>query len=155
MRKTLSFVSAALLALVCLATTAAAQTVSVQQSATPLDAVAIYATSASSAATITVTPPSGQFFYLTNVEITNCAGSSAVTAAAVTTVTTTNLGGGTTPAWTIGSGVAAGLCQPSPVNGPFPHPLKSNAAGTAVTFVLPTFATNQTVRVSVYGYYGS
>lgn len=124
----------------------------VQQSASRLDAASGYTTSASTGATITITPPAGQFVYITNVEITNCAGASAVTAAAVTTITTTNLGSGTTPAWTLGSGVAAGLCQPSPVNGPFGNPLKSNAPGTAVTFVLPTFATNQTVRVSVYYY---
>jgi hypothetical protein len=36
-----------------------------------------------------------------------------------------------------------------------PAGLKSAASGTAVTVVLPTFATNQVVRVSVYGYYAN
>ena len=121
-----------------------------QQSATDLQAATVVGTSASTGATITIPAVSGSYFYLTGMEITNCAGGTAVTAAAPTSVTTTNMGGAT---WTVGSGVTAGLCQPSPVNIPVGRPLKSAAPGTAVTFVLPTFATNQTVRVSVYGYY--
>lgn len=124
--------------------------VGTQQQPTHLDAASTLGTSAASAATITITPPAGQYVYITNVEITNCAGGTAVTAAAPTSVTTTNLGGA---AWTVGSGVTAGLCQPSPVNGPLPTALKAAAPGV-VTIVLPTFATNQTVRVSAYGYFG-
>jgi hypothetical protein len=120
-----------------------------QQSATRADAANLVQTSATSAATITITPPSGQYVYLTGLDITNCAGSSAVSAAAVTTISTTNLGG---VAWTIGSGVAAGLCQPAPT-GPFSLPLKSTTAGSAATIVLPTFATNQTIRVNAYYYF--
>ena len=121
-----------------------------QQSATDLQAATVVGTSVTSASTITIAAVSNMYFYVTGIEITNCAGSSAVTAAAVTSVTTTNLGGA---AWTVGSGATAGLCQPSPVNMPLGRPIKSAVPGTAVTFVLPTFATNQTVRVSVYGYY--
>src|SRR4051794_26699404 len=96
-----------------------------QQDPQRLDAAQFVQTSATSAATITITPGS-QYVYVTNVEITNCAGGTAVTAATPTTVTTTNLGGA---AWTVGSGVTAGLCQPSPINGPFPLALKSSTAG--------------------------
>lgn len=128
----------------------APNTAPVQQLGTRLDAAQLVSTSATSATTITITPPSGYFVYITGLEITNCAGATAVTAAAVTTVTTTNLSGA---AWTLGSGVTAGLCQPQAPNGPFSNPLKSATAGTAVTIVLPTFATNQTIRVSAYYYF--
>lgn len=121
-----------------------------QQSPTRLDAAVLVQTSASTGATITITPPAGQFVYITAIDMTNCAGSSAVSAASVTSLTTTNLGGA---AWTFGSGVAAGLCQPPPSPGIFATPLKSATAGTAVTLVLPTFATNQTIRVSAYYYF--
>ena len=109
---------------------------------------AVPAVGAAGEATLTLTPNPGESVYVFNVHITNCAGSSAVTAASVTTVTSTNLGGGTTPVWTIASGVAAGLCQPEVID-VFPTGLKSNTPGTAVTLVLPTFATNQTLRVQV------
>jgi hypothetical protein len=108
-------------------------------------------TSVATGGTITFTPPSGQYFYTTSVDITNCAGASAVTAAAVTTVTTTNVPGAI--AWTVGSGVAAGLCQPTVYQNFGPGGLKSSAAGTATVFTLPTFATNQTIRMNVYGYF--
>lgn len=140
----------ALLAALLLAPAAAFAQTAVQQSPTRLDAAQFVQSSTTSAATITITPPAGQYVYVTNVEITNCAGATAVTAAAVTSVTTTNLGGA---AWTLGSGTTAGACQPSPINGPFALPLKSSSPGTAATVVLPTFATNQTVRVSVYYYF--
>jgi hypothetical protein len=67
-------------------------------------------------------------------------------------VTSTGLGGGTTPIWMVGSTSTAGICNPPVVfNGPVP--LKSNSPGTNVTFVLPTFATNQIVRVNVWYYF--
>jgi len=123
---------------------------SVQQTPTRADAATVAGTSATSAATITISAVGNMYFYLTGIDITNCAGSSAVTAAAVTSLTTTNIAG--SPAWTIGSGVAAGLCQPT-IALAWPTGLKSAVPGTATTFVLPTFATNQTVRVNVYGFY--
>lgn len=105
------------------------------------------ATSATSAATITIAPnlPTDSI-YVYEVDVQNCAGASAVTAAAVTTVTTTNLAGAV--AFTVGSGVAAGLCQPVQVFAP-PTGLKAQAPGLPVTLVLPAFATNQTIRVNV------
>lgn len=124
---------------------------SVQAVPTTLLASTGYQTSATSAATITVPGVNGQSIYVTNVEIANCAGAAAVTGAAPTTMSTTNLGGA---AFTIGSGsTAAGQCNAPATNGVFANPLKSASPGTAVTFVLPTFATNQTVRVNVWYYY--
>lgn len=121
----------------------------VQDSKTHLDAATQFGTSATSAATVTLTPNGGEYVYISTISLSNCAGSAAVTAAAVTTLTTTNLSG--SPAWTVGSGVAAGLCQPVIVES-FPNGFRSQTPGTAVTFVLPTFATNQTLRLNVSWY---
>lgn len=125
---------------------ASAQT-SVQQSASRLDAATALGTSKSTGATITITPTAGLSFYMTGIDIMNCAGASAVTAAAPTDITTTNMNGAV---WTVGSGATAGLCQTE--NMSYVTPLKAAAPGAA-TFVLPTFATNQVIRMSVYGYY--
>lgn len=105
-------------------------------------------TTASSATTLTLTPAVGEHVYVYSIHISNCAGDTAVTAAAVTTVTSTAIGGGTTPAWTMGSGVAAGNCT-QVFSNTYPTGLKGNVAGTAVTFVTPTFATNQTIRLQI------
>lgn len=107
-------------------------------------------TAVASAATITLTPTSTQFVYIVGVRIQNCAGASAVSAAAVTTITTTNLPTGT--AWTLGSGTTAGACVQDIGDFFGLNAMKATAATTAVTLVLPVFATNQTVRVQVYWY---
>ena len=120
----------------------------VQQTPTRLDSAILVQTSATSAATITIPVPAGQYAYITAIDITNCAGT-AVTAAAVLSITTTNLNGVT---WTVGTGSTAGLCQPSPSAGNYSNPIKSQAPGTNVTIVLPTFTTNQTIRVTAYYY---
>jgi hypothetical protein len=127
----------------------------VQQTATDQRAATWIGTSGATGVTLTAQPPAGQFFYLTAIDITNCAQASAVTAANSTTVTTTNLGNTSTagPIWTVGSGVAAGLCQPT-MQESWPSGLKSNTPGLATTIVLPTFATNQVIRVNAYGYFG-
>lgn len=119
-----------------------------QQSPTRLDACTGISTSVASAATITITPPSGQYVYLCTVDIQNCAGV-AVTGAAPLTMSTTNLGG---LAYTIGTGSTAGICQPQPAA--WAAPYKSAAPGVAVTLVLPTFTTNQVIRVTAFYYYG-
>lgn len=104
-------------------------------------------TTVTSATTLTLTPDApGQSIYLTEIDIQNCAGSSAVTAAAITTITTTNIDGGL--AFSVGSGVAAGLCQPVQAV-VYPTGLRSATSSLPVTFVLPTFATNQFIRVNI------
>lgn len=139
------------LALVCMPVVYAQQVDGqrVQDSKTHLDAATQFGTSATSAATVTLTPNGGEYVYISTISLSNCAGSAAVTAAAVTTLTTTNLSG--SPAWTVGSGVAAGLCQPV-ITEVFPNGVRSQTPGSAVTFVLPTFATNQTLRLNVSWY---
>lgn len=115
------------------------------------DVTTNFSTSATSAATITVSPPGNQYVYITALEVMNCAGTT-VTAAAPLSLTTTGLGGGTTPVWTIGTAGTAGMCNPA-VTSSYYIPIKSNAPGTNVTFVLPTFTTNQVIRVNVWYYF--
>jgi hypothetical protein len=104
------------------------------------------ASSHATGATITLTPLGSQSIYVYEIDILNCAGSSAVSAAAQTAVTTTNLTG--SPQWQMGSGTTAGACVQNLVIS-YPTGLKSTVPGTVVTIVLPTFATNQTIGVNV------
>lgn len=107
-----------------------------------------FATNATSNTTLTITPASGMFLYVTMITIQNCAGA-AVTGAAPLTITSTNLGGGITPAWTVGTAGTAGMCNP--LDGYWGGaPMRSNTPGSAVTFVLPTFTTNQVIRINVF-----
>ena len=116
----------------------------VQPSASHLDGSATTTTLNTTAATATLTPNNGSV-YIQNIHVSNCAGSAAVTAAAITSITSTNLGG-----WgaQLGSGTTAGGCvQDFVVTWP-PGGFKA-PAGQAVTVTLPTFATNQTIRVDI------
>lgn len=105
----------------------------------------------STGATITLTAGAAgtntQSIYITGIDISNCEGA-AVTAAAPTYITTTGING--SPQYQIGSGPAtAGTCSiASPPA--FTAPVKNATPGTNVTFVLPTFVTNQVVSVNVY-----
>lgn len=133
--------------LVAFATPLHAQTATpVQQASARLDAAAQVATSATGSATLTLTPNGGESVYVYEIDVQNCAGGTAVTAAAQTSITTTNLTGA--PSWQLGSGTTAGACA-QVFSVAYPTGLKAQAAGTAVTFVLPAFATNQTVRLNV------
>lgn len=139
-----------------LAATAWAQSVPgtlVQQAPTRLDAANLTGHSHTSAATISFTVPSGNYLYLTGVDIVDCAGGSAVTAAAPTflTISTGSIGGPGLPQWMIGSGATAGLCQPGP-SVEYVVPVKITPSAGTVVFTMPTFATNQTVSVNLYGY---
>src|SRR5258708_6554702 len=98
-----------LLALLIFGGLARAQT-SVQQSPTTLDSGTFVVHNHTSNTTSTITPPGGQYVYVIGIDISNCAGASAVTAAGPTYITTTGLTG--SPQYQMGSGVAAGLCQP-------------------------------------------
>jgi len=118
----------------------------VQQTNSRLDAALLALSSHSTGATLTLTPLGSQSIYIYEIDVTNCAGASAVSAAAQTALTTTNLTG--SPQWQIGSGTTAGLCVQNFVV-TYPTGLKSQVPGTPVTVVLPTFATNQTVGVNV------
>ncbi len=118
----------------------------VQQTPTRLDSATQSASSATSAATLTLTPNGGEYVYIYAVDVANCAGASNVVAAAPTTITTTNISGSLS--FTLGSGTTAGQCTQFEAIA-YPTGLKSQTSGVATTFILPTFATNQTVRLNV------
>lgn len=122
----------------------------VQQSPTEMRAATNVSYSRTSAATITITPPGGQFVYITGLDIINCAGT-VVTAAAPTFITTTNISG--LPQYMLGSNSTAGLCATSATFIQGTGGLKSATAGTAVTFVFPTFVTQQTASMNIYYYF--
>lgn len=107
--------------------------------------VTTVSTSATTAATITLTPATGQFVHVVAITVDNCAGASPVAAANPTSITTTNLG----ITIMVGSGLSAGTCQQISQSMLGNDPVRATASG-ASTIVLPTFATNQTIRVSVY-----
>ena len=118
----------------------------IQQSPTRLDAANRVDTNVTSNTTTTLTPAAGEIVYVYEIDISNCAGSTAVGAAATTNITTTGLTG--SPIWTLGSGVAAGSCDQT-ISLNYPTGMKSTTPGANVTFVIPTFATNQTIRFNV------
>jgi hypothetical protein len=133
-----------LAALVLVLPSVALAQVPVQHTATHLDAAQGYATSNTTGSVITITPQIGSI-YLTSVHVSVCASGTAVAAAAQTSVTSTNLGGLT---YQIGSTAAAGTCNVEFSDNFGPGGLKAAAPGP-VTITLPTFATNQTIRVGV------
>lgn len=123
---------------------------SVKLSGSRNDAAITVVHSHTSGATLTLNAAdSNSFVYIIGLDISNCATGSAVTAAAPTYITTTNISGA--PQYQLGSGSTAGACTPAPPT-EFASPLRSQTAGTAVTFVLPAFATNQVVSVNIYYY---
>lgn len=146
--RTLTLITVALLAA---AAPTFAQTLT-QQTPAHLDAQAQNTTFSSSAGTLTLTPNGGETVYLYSIDIHNCSDATGGPVGAVTSITTTNLGG---LAFTEGSGSTTagaaggpGLCQPDLVIA-YPTGLKAQTPGTSVTFVLPTFATHQTIRINV------
>lgn len=126
----------------------------VQHSAARIDGPTQFSTSASTGATLTLTPNAGESVYIYTIDVDACSNGTGGTAGAVTTLTaTTNIGG--TPAWTIGTGNTTagaiggpGLCQ-IPLKVVYPTGLRAQTPGTAVVFTLPTFAANQTDRVTI------
>jgi hypothetical protein len=145
-----------LLALALLCLPAAAQ-VTVQPSAQKLDASTTVCTITYSSGTTfavnlqttaTCTPPAGQFVYITGLSFDVCTNGTG-TAANQVNFTSTNLTG--SPFWTFSVAATASICQHW--QEPLSTPLKSTAAGTAVTIVSPAAATNNSYMVRVYAYY--
>lgn len=101
--------------------------------------------------TVTITPPSGYYVYITSVNVDISGDATGTTG--VATMSTTNLTGG--PFWTLatlavatGSG-GGGIRN---IHDIYPTGLRSTAPGTAVTFVPSAQIANQIVcaRVSAY-----
>jgi hypothetical protein len=122
----------------------------IQQQSQHLDAATLIGNNHSSATTLTLTPPSGQYLYLTSVHIENCA-SATVTVAVPTSVISTGFSTSGSPSFEIQSGTTSGLCSESNII--WPQALKSQNAGTNVTFVTPAFATNQIINFEVSYYF--
>lgn len=122
----------------------------IYQTAQDFTAATFVAHSHVTATTLTINPGTGNYVYLTGLDISDCATGTAVGAAVPTYITTTGFAG-ILPQYQIGSGVTAGLCQPT-IAPTFAKPLKSATPGAAVTFILPAFATNQVVSANFYYY---
>jgi hypothetical protein len=147
-RLLLSFV-----ALLALSGAAMAQAM-VQESPTKTDAATGVCTFAASPVavnqqeTVTCTPPAGQFVYITGLSFDACTDGTG-TAANQVTWTTTNLTGA--PVFSFSIAATASICQHW--QEPLTTPLKSTAAGTAVTLVSPAAATHNSYHARVYAYY--
>jgi hypothetical protein len=145
-----------LLALALLCLPAAAQ-VTVQPSAQKLDAATTVCPITYSSGTVpavnvtataTCTPPAGMFVYIVGLSFHVCTNGTG-TAANQVTFTTTNITG--SPTYPFSIAATASICQRWAE--PLTTPLKSTAAGTAVTVVSPAAATNNSYDPRVYAYY--
>jgi hypothetical protein len=124
----------------------------VQQNGTMLNAATLACSYSAAFAvnqqeTTTCTPNAGQFVYITAIAFDVCTNGTG-SATTPTTFTTTNLPGAPTFGFAIAA--TAEICQHWQI--PFATPLKSNAAGTAVTVVSPAAATNNAYQATVFGY---
>lgn len=140
--------------LLALCATPALAQVQFQPSGTKLDAATTVCPFAASPVavnqqeTVTCTPPAGQFVYITGISFDVCTNGTG-TAANQVTWTSTNLTGA--PIWSFSIAATASICQHW--SEPLTTPLKSTAAGTAVTLVSPAAAANNSYHARVYAYF--
>lgn len=129
--------------------------VAVQQNATRLDNSGIIglanttSLTVNAQETITLTPPAGQFVYITGVYLWTCQNA---TGSAVTPTVWTSTNTPSTFFLPIAMASSASSCQQS-VAVSFSTPVKSVTPGTAVTFVSPAAVTNASFSGFVTGYY--
>lgn len=128
----------------------------IQQTSTRLDAATSVAVSTNyntvnTQAVATITVPSGQFAYITRIELEAIQNGTA-TAAVNSAFTSTGLGTGATasPQWGFSLAATADATLYRDVN--LQTPLKSAASGTNVTVTSPTAATNLAFGIKVYYY---
>lgn len=114
---------------------------------------------AGSGATATLTPPAGQFVYVSTIEANAAASAGTPTLSTPASLTTTNLPStftmGFFPFPNAGSPLGpltAGMLSVNQVYSFSGNGLKSNAAGTAVTVVAPA-VTNAAWHLSLCGYF--
>lgn len=124
-----------------------------QQTATRLDACTNmgYTTATSAQATLTVTPPGGQYVYMCGFSFDVCVGATAGTAQNNVTFTSTNIVG--LPTWQYSYAAAIDTCVSPPIRDFPPTPLKSAAPGTAVVITSPATDTNVTYTIRVPYYF--
>lgn len=140
-----------LLAALLFAAPAVAQ-VQTQQSGTHADAASLACSYSAAYAvnqqeTTTCTPAAGQFVYITGIAFDVCTDGTG-SATTPTTFTTTNLPG--SPTFGMAIAATAEICQHWQV--PFSAPLKSVAAGTAVTVVSPAAVAHNAYQATVFAY---
>jgi hypothetical protein len=102
--------------------------------------------------TVTITPPAGQYVYITGVYIDITSDTTGLTG--VATLGTTNLTG--SPTWSLATltAAAAGQATMRQIADVFPTGLRAASPGTAVTFV-PSAQSNHVIFCTrVAGYYG-
>lgn len=142
------------LALLLLAVPACAQgPVQTQQALLRLDAASNLCTASSATPTCSITVPSGQWVYITAIEITLVCGTTTCTAAAAQTTSTANLGGVVFTVPSTGYGAVAG--SGAVMYFPFANPVKSAAPGTTTSIGALPAVTNGTWRVNVWGYFSA
>lgn len=101
--------------------------------------------------TLSITPPAGNFVYITGIDIDMTANVTPGTQ--VATLSTTNISGG--PFWSLATITATASSAGSfrQISETFATPLKSTAAGTAVTFVPSAQIANSIVCMRVAGFF--
>jgi hypothetical protein len=134
----------------------------VQQNGTMLNAATNVASTApavnatQAAGTVTITAPSGQYVYVTGLYVAACGDGTASTSSVQQSFTTTNLGTLTIQtsmlAYAATTAIANNISSCDRVSIPFSVPLKSSAAGTAVTVVPPAQAAHMSFPIIVTYY---
>lgn len=152
----------ALAALAALCGPASAQ-VTVQTSPTRPDAATLVSSTApavnatQATGTVTITPPSGQYVYFTGIYVAACGDGTASTSSIQQNFTTTNLSSLTIEtsmlAYAATTAIANNISSCDRVSLPFATPLRSAAAGTAVTIVPPAQAAHMSFPIIATYYF--
>lgn len=107
--------------------------------------------------TCTITPPSGQFVYFTFLQVAACHDGTASTSSVQQAFTSTNLNGWTAQTSMISYAATTAISNPTVacdrIGGARTTPLKSAAAGTAVTIVPPTQAAHMSFPIIAEYYF--
>ena len=129
--------------------------VSVQASTTLQNACNVQATAtggANTAVTATVTPPSGQYFYVCYIHISQAANAAVTGAAGPAPIfTTTNLS--TNLVWWGNNATQLTGAYSLVTDSTFGFPLKTAAPGTAFTIVTSAGQSTNSVRINMAGYF--
>ncbi len=142
------FILAVIVALV--SASAFAQAIPVQQQATRPDACStVNATAAvNNTATVTLTPPNGQYVYVCGIDLTVSDDATGAVAQTNVSFTSTNLGG-----WAYKYSFANAANTTLSQVFVFNVPLKSAVAGTVVTLVSPAINLHAAYSINAYYYF--
>jgi hypothetical protein len=142
---------------------AASAQVIVQPTASRLDAAVLISSTAPAVnatvatGTVTITPPPGQFVYFTSLYVAACSDGTASTSSVQQNFTTTNMNSLTIQtsmlAYAATTAIANSISSCDRVALSFAAPVKSAAAGTAVTIVPPAQAAHMSFPIIATYYY--